>query len=63
MPGDWLAHCGECPVRKITNVLTRAGIDFHQATGCCTTRFAGRGGGGQLGEGKRLGSGVYGWWD
>ena len=33
MTGDWLAHCGACPVPEIANVFNRAGIDFHQVTG------------------------------
>jgi L-arabinose isomerase len=33
MTGDWLAHCGACPVPEIANVFSRAGIDFHQVTG------------------------------
>ncbi|MDB5046125.1 MAG: araA [Deinococcus sp.] len=33
MTGDWLAYCAACPVPEIANVLTRAGIDFHQVTG------------------------------
>ncbi|HEY4414985.1 MAG TPA: arabinose isomerase [Verrucomicrobiae bacterium] len=33
MTGDWLAHCGACPVPEIANVFRRAGIDFHQVTG------------------------------
>ena len=33
MTGEWLAHCGACPVPEIANVLTRARIPFHQVTG------------------------------
>jgi L-arabinose isomerase len=33
MTGEWLAHCGACPVPEIANVFKRAGIDFHQVTG------------------------------
>jgi L-arabinose isomerase len=33
MTGEWLAHCGACPVPEIANVFQRAGIDFHQITG------------------------------
>lgn len=33
MTGEWLAHCGACPVPEIANVLTRARIPFHQITG------------------------------
>jgi L-arabinose isomerase len=33
MTGEWLAHCGACPVPEIANVLSRARIDFHQVTG------------------------------
>ena len=33
MTGEWLAHCGSCPVPEIANVLTRARIPFHQVTG------------------------------
>jgi L-arabinose isomerase len=33
MTGDWLAHCGACPVPEIANVFHRCGIDFHQITG------------------------------
>jgi L-arabinose isomerase len=33
MTGEWLAHCGACPVPEIANVFSRAGIDFHQVTG------------------------------
>jgi L-arabinose isomerase len=31
--GEWLAHCGACPVPEITNVFNRAKIPFHQITG------------------------------
>jgi L-arabinose isomerase len=33
MTGEWLAHCGACPVPEFANVLTRARIPFHQVTG------------------------------
>jgi len=33
MTGHWLAYCSACPVPEIANVLTRAGIPFHQVTG------------------------------
>lgn len=33
MTGEWLAHCGACPVPEIANVFSRAGIGFHQITG------------------------------
>lgn len=33
MTGEWLAHCGACPVPEIASVFRRAGIDFHQVTG------------------------------
>jgi L-arabinose isomerase len=33
MTGEWLAHCGACPVPEIANVFRRTGIDFHQVTG------------------------------
>jgi len=33
MTGEWLAHCGACPVPEIANVFNRAGIRFHQVTG------------------------------
>lgn len=33
MTGEWLAHCGACPVPEISNVFKRAGIDFYQVTG------------------------------
>ena len=33
MTGEWLAHCGACPVPEIANVFTRTGIEFHQVTG------------------------------
>jgi len=33
MTGEWLADCSACPVPEIANVLTRAGIAFHQVTG------------------------------
>lgn len=33
MTGEWLAHCGACPVPEIANVFNRTGIQFHQVTG------------------------------
>ena len=33
MTGEWLAHCGTCPVPEIANVFNRARIKFHQITG------------------------------
>jgi L-arabinose isomerase len=33
MTGEWLAHCGACPVPEIANVFNRARIAFHQVTG------------------------------
>jgi L-arabinose isomerase len=33
MTGEWLAHCGACPVPEIANVFKRAAIPFHQITG------------------------------
>lgn len=33
MTGEWLAHCGACPVPEIANVFQRCGIPFHQVTG------------------------------
>jgi L-arabinose isomerase len=33
MTGEWLAHCGACPVPEIANVFKRSNIDFHQITG------------------------------
>jgi L-arabinose isomerase len=33
MTGEWLAHCGACPVPEIANVFNRAKINFHQVTG------------------------------
>src|SRR5947209_20626902 len=33
MTGEWLAHCGPCPVPEIANVFNRARISFHQVTG------------------------------
>lgn len=33
MTGEWLAHCGACPVPEIANVFNRAGVRFHQVTG------------------------------
>jgi len=33
MTGEWLAHCGACPMPEIANVFNRARIEFHQVTG------------------------------
>lgn len=33
MTGEWLAHCGACPVPEIANVFHRCGVAFHQVTG------------------------------
>jgi L-arabinose isomerase len=33
MTGEWLAFCSACPVPEIANVLSRAGLPFHQVTG------------------------------
>jgi len=33
MTGEWLAHCGACPVPEIANVFNRAHVPFHQVTG------------------------------
>ena len=33
MTGEWLAHCGACPVPEIANAFNRAHIGFHQVTG------------------------------
>ena len=33
MTGEWLVFCSACPVPEIANVLSRAGIAFHQVTG------------------------------
>jgi len=33
MTGEWLAHCGACPVPEIANVFRRSRIAFHQITG------------------------------
>ena len=33
MTGEWLAHCGSCPVPEIAGVFNRAGVSFHQVTG------------------------------
>ena len=33
MTGEWLAHCGACPLPEIANVFTRSGITFHPVTG------------------------------
>lgn len=34
MTGEWLAHCAICSVPELANVFKRAGIRFHQITGC-----------------------------
>ncbi len=31
--GEWLAHCGACPVPELSNAFVRAGIDFHVVSG------------------------------
>lgn len=31
--GEWLAHCGACPVPEISNAFHRAGIPFHVING------------------------------
>ncbi len=31
--GQWLAHCGACPVPEFTNVFERAGIDYRVVNG------------------------------
>ena len=33
MTGEWLAHCGACPVPELANVFRRSRIEFHQITG------------------------------
>jgi L-arabinose isomerase len=33
MTGEWLAHCGTCPMPEIASVFQRCGIAFHQITG------------------------------
>jgi L-arabinose isomerase len=33
MTGEWLAYCSACPMPEMANVLSRAGIAFHQVTG------------------------------
>lgn len=33
MTGEWLAHCGACPVPEIANVLRRSNVMFFQVTG------------------------------
>jgi L-arabinose isomerase len=33
MTGEWLAHCGACPVPEIANVFHRCRVPFHQVTG------------------------------
>lgn len=33
MTGEWLAHCGACPVPEIANAFKRSRIKFHQITG------------------------------
>jgi len=41
MTGEWLAFCSACPVPEIANVLSRAGIAFHQVTGLLKTMRCG----------------------
>ena len=31
--GEWLAHCGACPVPEISNAFNRAGIKFKVVNG------------------------------
>ena len=31
--GEWLAHCGACPVPEISNAFNRSGIDCHIING------------------------------
>ncbi len=31
--GEWLAHCGACPVPEIANAFERAGVEFHVVNG------------------------------
>lgn len=31
--GEWLAHCGACPVPEISNAFNRSGISFHVVNG------------------------------
>jgi L-arabinose isomerase len=33
MTGEWLAHCGACPVPELASVFSRARIEFCQVTG------------------------------
>jgi L-arabinose isomerase len=33
MTGEWLAHCGACPIPEIANVLRRCQYPFYQVTG------------------------------
>jgi L-arabinose isomerase len=33
MTGEWLAHCGACPMPEIASVFLRSGIPFHQVNG------------------------------
>ncbi|MBE8713023.1 arabinose isomerase [Sphingobacterium hungaricum] len=33
MTGEWLRHCGACPVPEIGNVMSRLGIPFYEVTG------------------------------
>lgn len=40
MTGEWLAHCGACPVPEIANAFNRARIGFHQVTGVLTGEHA-----------------------
>ncbi|MBX7120881.1 MAG: arabinose isomerase [Opitutaceae bacterium] len=34
MTSEWLAHCAICSAPELANVFKRAGIRFHQVTGC-----------------------------
>lgn len=40
MTGEWLAHCGACPVPEIANAFNRARIGFHQVTGVLEGKHA-----------------------
>lgn len=31
--GEWLAHCGACPVPEVANAFNRAGIEYRQVNG------------------------------
>ncbi len=31
--GEWLAHCGACPVPELSNAFNRAGIKYHNVNG------------------------------